>query len=43
MIRRSKVRAGTATDAVLQIFNVPRHFPWLTMRGKEAEETNHGK
>jgi len=32
MIRQSKVRAGTATDAVLQILNVPRHFPWLTMR-----------
>lgn len=32
MSGRSKVRAGTATDAVLQILNVPRHFPWLTMR-----------
>jgi hypothetical protein len=32
MIRRSKVRAGTATYAVLQILNVPRHFPWLTMQ-----------
>lgn len=32
MSGRSKVRAGTATDAVLKILNVPRDFPWLTMR-----------
>ena len=32
MIRQSKVRAGTATDAVLQILNTPRDFPWLAMR-----------
>jgi hypothetical protein len=29
---KSKVRAGTATDAVLKILSVPRDFPWLTMR-----------
>jgi hypothetical protein len=32
MSGRSKVRAGTATDVVLKILNVPRDFPWLTMR-----------
>jgi len=32
MSGRSKVRAGTATDTVLKILNVPRDFPWLTMR-----------
>jgi hypothetical protein len=42
MIRRSKVRAGTTTDAVLQILNVPRHFQWLTMRDIIAIGTDRG-
>ena len=42
MSGRSKVRAGTATDTVLQILNVPRHFPWLTMRDIIASAADRG-
>lgn len=32
MSGRSGMRIGTTTHAVLAILNVPRDFPWLTMR-----------
>ena len=37
-----KARIGTATDAVLRILNVPRDFPWLTMRDIIAIGADHG-